>query len=176
MPSSSETRVDRELLFEFYLTFSRFEYALKASGLFKRPNSKSIKKFKEKGVLPEAQPDLDRFAVSLRDRDAFHANRTQALKQACEYILNSPPMKQVIINDGVAWETTVRPTSETEVEFLLRMVRCIRNNLFHGGKYNIEVHEDTGRTEMLLRSSLVILEECLALATHVKQAFDDAVI
>jgi len=31
-----ETRVDRELLFNCFLSFSRFEYALKASGLFKR--------------------------------------------------------------------------------------------------------------------------------------------
>ena len=30
-----ETRVDRELLLNFFLTFARFEYALKASGLFK---------------------------------------------------------------------------------------------------------------------------------------------
>ena len=85
-------------------------------------------------------------------------------------------MKQVIINDQVAWETPVRPTSESEVEFLLRMVRCVRNNLVHGGKYNVEAHEDTQRTEILLTSSLAILVECLALATHVRQAFDEAII
>lgn len=168
MPISYKTRVDRELLFEFYLTFSRFEYALKAAGLFRRPNP-------QRNLQPtEAKPNWDGFAVSLRD--TFHSNKTHALKQACEYILGSPPMKQVIINDGVAWETPMRPTSESEVEFLLRMVRCVRNNLVHGGKYNVEAHEDTQRTEILLRSSLAILVECLALATHVRQAFDEAII
>lgn len=125
-----ETRVDRELLLELFLTFSRFEYALKDSGYYKQPNNNKINKFKEKGALPDAKPDWDRFATSLRN--VFRTDRTKALQQACEYIWYSPPMKQVIINDGLAWETPVRPDSESEVEFLLRMVRCIRNNLFHG--------------------------------------------
>lgn len=169
--------MDRELLCEYFLTFSRFEYSLKAIGLFIRPqpNSESIKRFREEGVLPEAKPDWDKFAVSLRG--SFRIDRTNNLKQACEYILDSPPIKQVIIiNDGLAWETPVRPNNEAEIVFLLRMLRYIRNNLFHGGKYNIEVHEDTERTAMLLRSSLVILEECLYLNTELKQVFDEAVI
>lgn len=168
MPSY-ETRVDRELLFEFYLTFSRFEYALKAIGLFRRLNPQRNLRH------PEAKPDWDGFAVSLRD--AFRTDNSEALKQACEYILNSPPMKQVIIHDSVAWETSARDAaSESEVGFFLRMIRCVRNNLFHGSKYNIEVHEDSIRTEMLLRNSLVILKECLILAPNVKKAFDEAVI
>jgi hypothetical protein len=70
----------------------------------------------------------------------------------------------------------VRPSHESELEFLLRMVRCVRNNLFHGGKHNNEVHKDTERTEMLLKSSLTILDECLALSVSVRQAFDEAAI
>jgi hypothetical protein len=70
----------------------------------------------------------------------------------------------------------VRPPQESDVEFLLRMVRCVRNNLFHGGKHTNEVHEDTEGTEMLLKSSIAILEECLALSPNVKQAFDGAAI
>jgi hypothetical protein len=56
------------------------------------------------------------------------------------------------------------------------MVRCVRNNLFHGAKYNNEVHEDIERTEMLLKSSLTILDECLALSPRVKSFFDEAAI
>lgn len=37
-------------------------------------------------------------------------------------------LKQVIINDGLAWKTSGRATSELEIAFLLRMIRCIRNN------------------------------------------------
>jgi hypothetical protein len=86
-----ETRVDRELLLNFFLTFSRFEYALKASGLFKRTNPQR----NDPSRPPEAQPDCDTFAVSLRC--AFQLG-TETLKWACEYILDSPPWKQVIID------------------------------------------------------------------------------
>ena len=165
-----ETRVDRELLLNFFLTFSRFEYALKASGLFKRPNPQR----NDPSRPAEAQPDWDTFAVSLRC--AFQPDRTETLKQACEYIFDSPPLKQVITNDAVSWETPVRPSHESDVEFLLRMVRCVRNNLFHGGKHSNEVHEDIERTEMLLKSSLAILDECLALSPRVKLVFDEAAI
>lgn len=168
--------MDRELLCEYFLTFSRFEYSLKAIGLFKRPKSKGINRFKENGCLPDAEPDWDSFAASLQD--VFQTDRTEALKQACYCILDSPPFKQVIINndDSLAWETPVRAASDSEIAFLLTMVRRIRNNLFHGGKYNIEVHEDTERTAMFLISSLVILEECLYLNTELKLVFDEAVI
>lgn len=164
------TRVDRELLLEFFLTFSRFEYALKASDLFTRPNRPR----NDPSRPLEAQPDWDKFARSLGER--FQSDKTDALKHACEYIFNSPPWKQVIINGAIAWETPVRPAHESDIVFLLRMVRSVRNNLFHGGKHNIDVHEDTQRTEMLLRSSLVVLEECLALAPYVRSAFDEALI
>ena len=165
-----ETRVDRELLLNFFLTFSRFEYALKASGLFKRTNPQ-----RDDPSRPwEAQPDWDTFAVSLRCE--FQLDRTETLKRACEYILDSPPLKQVITDDLPSWETPVRPSHESDVEFLLRMVRCVRNNLFHGGKHSNEIHEDIERTEMLLKSSLTILDEGLALSPKVKSLFDEAAI
>ena len=165
-----ETRADRELLLTFFLTFARFEYALKASGLFKRPNRHR----NDVSRPPEAQPDWDTFAVSLRG--VFRTDKTESLKSACEYIFDCPPWKQVIINDGIAWETPVRPQQEWDIKFILRMVRCVRNNLFHGGKYNFDVHEDTARTERLLSSSLTVLKECLDLAPAVKREFDDATI
>ena len=130
--ASVKTAVDQELLLEFFLAFSRFEYALKASGLFKHHPPDPPR-------WPKAEPDWDRFAASLRD--SFNASATDDLRQACDYMLDSPPNQQVICNDAVAWETPVRPDEETDIQFLLRMVRCVRNNLFHGGKYNIEVHE-----------------------------------
>ena len=164
------TRVNKDLLFEFFLKFSRFEYALKASDFFQRLNTERTKCFKP----PNAQPDWDRFAFSLRD--SFSADKSDELREACEYIMHLPPYRQVIINDEITWETPIRPEGEEEIEFLLRMIRCIRNNLFHGGKYNLEVHEATERTEKLLTSSLIILKECLALSPVISNAFDQAII
>lgn len=169
-----QTKADKELLFNFFLTFSRFEYALKLSGFFKKPNHNRY----NPNNPPAAEPDWDRFADSIRR--VFLWERSEQLKQACEYLLYSPPNKQVIIQDvadwAIAWETPVRRRQETDIKFILRMVRSIRNNLFHGGKYNIEVHEDTERTERLLRSSILVLGECLILAEQVRRRFDEAII
>ena len=168
------TGANRELLLAFFLTFSRFEYALKASGFFKKPNEKRY----NTQHPPVVDPDWDRFAVSLRT--CFSANRSEQLALACGYLLASPPKKQVLLRDGTrwttAWGTPVRPQNETDIEFLLKMVRNVRNNLFHGGKYSTEAHEDTERTERLLRSSITVLEECLELAPQVCEHFNDATI
>ena len=165
-----QTIIDRELLLNFFLTFSRFEYALKASNFFKRPNTSSNNTLRP----PDAQPDWDRFAVSLRD--AFHKDKNNQLLEACKYIIESPPWKQVIINDRVDWESPIRPEHETDIEFILRMVRCIRNNLFHGGKCNNKAFEQKERNKKLLECSLIVLNECLALSPSVKDTFDEAII
>ncbi|MBI5643772.1 MAG: hypothetical protein HY954_09905 [Deltaproteobacteria bacterium] len=160
-----ENKVNRDLLFDFFMTFAKFEYALKASGYLQRS-------------IREAKPDWDRFAQVLQDK--FDANRTNVLENACSYILMSPPNKQVVIglNNGpetLAWETPMRG-NESEVVFLIRMVRCVRNNLFHGGKHSIELHENIERTEALLRSTLVVIKECLILSLDVNEKFDEAII
>lgn len=153
-----QTRVNRELLLDFFLRFSRFEYALKTSNYFQR-------------CTQEAKPDWDSFAVSLQG--TFRADRNEELQRACEYIVGYPPSKQVIIGGSVDWQVSNKGHGESDIQFLLRMVRCIRNNLFHGGKHN---DEDTERTERLLRNSLTILKECLVLAPDVEGAFDQATI
>jgi hypothetical protein len=171
-----ETRVSEELLLEFFLTFSRFEYALKAKGFFQKSTHEQEKKFRKKAVSIEARPDWDNFAKSLQT--AFKADKTTELKKACEYIYLSPPMRQIIISGGVEWESTPPKDSASisNIEFILQMVRRVRNNLFHGGKHSNKPFEDAERTELLLKNSLVILNECLTLAPDIKQAFDDAVI
>jgi hypothetical protein len=169
-----DTNADRDLLLTFFLTFSRFEYALKTGGFFKKPNETRY----DARTPPPAEPDWDSFAGTLRT--IFSAQKSQDLAHACDYLLSSPPNKQVVIRDAsgftIGWETPVRSNHETDIEFMLRMVRSIRNNLFHGGKYSIEVHEDTARTEHLLNSSLVVLEQCLVLSPDVKRYFDEAII
>lgn len=163
-----QTRVEKDLLFEFFLTFSRFEYALKESDFFQRLNTERSNGFKP----PNAQPDWDKFAASLRD--SFSSDKTDELSEACEYIELSHPFRQVIINDDICLETPIRPEREKQIEFLLRMIRCIRNNLFHGGEYNnLGIQEATERIERLLKSSLIILKECLALSSVVSNAFDE---
>lgn len=160
-----ETVVDQGLLLEFFLVFSRFEYTLKATRFFKRNPSRPPR-------YPKAEPDWDRFAVSLRQ--SFDRGATPELQAACDFLFDHPPNQQIILNETVAWETPVRPNNETEIEFLLRMVRTIRNNLFHGGKFNIEIHEDVQRTEHLLRSAILVLKSCLELSPEQNIAYHEA--
>ncbi|MEK6531133.1 MAG: hypothetical protein AABZ23_01415 [Deltaproteobacteria bacterium] len=190
-----KTRADKELLLKFFLTFARFEFALKGTGWFirtrpkKTPKHPVIKTARKAAPqkYPDAKPDWAKFAQSLQN--VFSIDKNQTIEDACEYIFENPPMKQVIIPTGddnheIAWENakvSYESTSvkfyQNSVEFYLNMVRRVRNNLFHGGKHNIGLHEDTQRTEKLLRSSLVILKECLVLAPDdVKNAFKEAVI
>ena len=156
-----EVRIDRELLLEFFLCFSRVEFALKATGF-------------ALGDLDGVRPNWNGFAVSLRDKFDKTANPT--LLQACDYILADPPRRQVLVDGSLAWNTQAQAPAEADVDFLLKMVRCVRNNLFHGGKYNVALHEDTARSEALLRNCLIILEECVDLSPVVKQAFEEAKI
>ena len=137
----------------------------------KRLNTERTNGFKP----PNAQPDWDRFAVSLRD--SFSADKTDKLREACEYIELSPPFRQVIVNNDILWETPIGPEGGKQIEFLPRMIRCVRNNLFHGGEYNnLGIQEITERIERLLKSSLIILKECLALSPAVSKAFYEAII
>jgi len=163
-------RVNRGLLLKFFLTFSRFEYALKNTDYctrhpeVQRPNGLLL--------MPRAEPDWDRFATSLRD--LFDRNKSEELREASRYLSEEPPNRQILVEGRPAWETPVRGPAPSEIEFLLLMVRCVRNNLFHGGKHNLDVHETTQRTEKLLVSCLEVLRACLALAPQQQQAYDDA--
>ena len=146
---------------EFFLVFSRAEYALKNAG-FARGDDNWV------------TPDWDGFAESLRDR--FQKNRSNELRQATEYILNNPPMKQVFRQNSLMWETNLPNGNLSDIEKLIRLVRRIRNNLFHGGKHNVALFEDAERSTHLLTSSLVIIHECLSLTPQVKMIYDEAII
>ncbi len=162
--SVPEKKVDRQLLLDFFLTFAKFEYALKNCGFYQRRNLNQY----------DARPDWDRFPGSLRD--SFQIGRDDKLRQACQYILDEPPNKQVIVNNSVDWQTPERGNNESDINFILRMVRCIRNNLFHGAKHSTNVNKNKERTEKLLKYSSVILKECLNLTPNLKGSFEEAII
>lgn len=154
-------RVAPDLLLEFFLTFARVEFALKNSGFVKGNERKAL-------------PDWDSFAASIRNH--FTKNKTDDLEQAVNYIMDNPPMKQVLRQNTLMWEANVPNGNLSDIEVLLLLIRRIRNNLFHGAKHNIDVFEDTARITRLLQSSLIIIQECLLLQPHVKATYDQAVI
>jgi len=154
-------RVSLDLLLEFFLTFARVEFALKNSGFVKGDERKAL-------------PDWDSFAASIRNH--FTKNKTDNLEQAVNYIMDNPPMKQVLRQNTLMWEANVPNGNLSDIEVLLLLIRRIRNNLFHGGKHNFDMFENTERTTRLLKSSLIVIQECLLLAPHAKTTYDGASI
>ena len=159
--------INRELVLEFFLAFSCFEFALKNAG-YAHPCPR------QNGRLPSVDPGWDTFAASVRD--LFKRTRNPELNSACDYMLENPPLEQVLIETGLAWETNNPCESVSEVECLLRLVRRVRNNLFHGAKFSNEAFEDTSRQEMLLKGSLLILAECLDVSPQVRSVYESAAI
>jgi len=151
--------ISNELLLEFFLTFSKFEYALKASGyLLEQKNAKAN--------WGGFEDEIEKI---------FRIDQNEKLKKACQNILDYPPKKQVVVEKSLKWESSNRG-NVSDIKFLLQMVRCIRNNLFHGGKHNNKQYGLSNRTKILLDSALAIMYECLRLNPVIRDKFDHAVI
>jgi len=131
---------DRELVFKFFTVFSLFEYALKNAG------------FCIPGRRNGAQPDWEDFAQRIRQQ--FNPNTTPELSAAVNYMLNRPVLKQVIRNNSLTFVQRKRPQHLSDVEWLSVLIRGVRNNLFHGGKFRY----DRPRDPKLIQHSMVILE------------------
>jgi hypothetical protein len=149
---------DRMLVLQFFLVFARFEYALKRSGFLRGNESK-------------VEPDWDRFADSLKDK--FERSDKPDFIEALHYLNEHPPQKQVVRKRELGWAPNVRDVGESREKWVLRLVRTVRNNLFHGGKYPYPdgpIHEPA-RDRMLLSASLTVLEECLRLSPLLEARF-----
>ena len=161
MPYLEDVEINRELVLRFFLVFSRFEFALKFAG-YARGNENYV------------EPNWKCFAASIRDR--FDKNHSPQLAQACDYFLVNPPNQQVWIDSSLAWSPNIPTNRNSEPELLIALVKRVRNNLFHGGKYHAKMHEETARSEELLRGSILILEECLRASPKVRRAYGGATI
>jgi hypothetical protein len=150
--------LDHDLLLEFFLTFARFEFALKASRFVG-------------GDLRRAWPNWDSFGRSI-DLDTARLDPNCAA--AVDYFSLHPPWQQVVTTNGLAWDSTVSFATLDRMELVLELVRRVRNNLFHGGKFNDDAHSGPGRNDLLLRHSLAVLHRCLELSPSVAANYDTA--
>jgi len=152
-----------ELVLQFFITFSRFEYALKRAGFVKN------------GAYGNASPDWQRFAKKRLEAQLASIPDTE-FTEAKSYLLQKPPQRQTYVksNKSMQWQNNTKRSEEGEVEYLLRLVRDVRNNLFHGGKYPEKpVSEQSLRNSKLLQACLTILEKCLSLNADVKCFFEE---
>ena len=145
-----------ELVCDFLSVFSRVEYALKSTG-FAIGNHKKV------------DPAWDIFANEI-DEKLFQIDNTELL-QAIEYILENPPRKQVLENEQIIFINQTIDSSQKRTQQLLLMIRTIRNNLFHGGKYLPDGEIEAGRNEFLVNCSLTILQNCIQINTRVYASY-----
>lgn len=143
---------DARLIFEFFMVFSRFEFALKRSGYFRGDSSRAV-------------PDWDKFCIAFQDR--YYTTITPEFQQACEYYTTYPPKKQVVQDNQVVWKENVQGNNESEFAWIIRSIRAVRNNLFHGGKFPY----DQVRDNTLLFQGLVILHEIMSYDKNLERKF-----
>ena len=142
-----------DLASQLFQVFSRTEYALKASGYNNGDGA--------------AEANWKKFALAV---EGVVANPSSLeVKEAIDFMFNAPPKKQIIVGGNIQWKVS-EPSSNSRADKLLIYVRRVRNNLFHGGKFNGHWFEPE-RSEPLLRHSLVILSACVESVLEVREAY-----
>lgn len=146
--SQSEDIDELELLaFRFFKLFAQYESAIKGQPLVKRSGVDGFK------------VDWDRVANERIGREFL--NLLGSKRKFALYLLDNPPQKQVLKNDdSVGWREV--STTDQTVQALFGHICRVRNNLFHGAKFdgnfsNEWAFEET-RIRDLLTASLEVLE------------------
>lgn len=146
-----------ELACEFLAVFSRMEYALKSTiYVIGGPN--------------KVEPAWDSFANDIDQN--FLALAQQDLIEARDYLLQHPPRKQVLQANKIAFVDQIIDVQQTKTQQVLLMVRTVRNNLFHGGKYSPEGEKEAGRNHLLVKYGLCVLRACSKLHAGVRSSFE----
>ena len=142
------------LAFDFFREFARCEYCLKAVGLRKKGR--------------DAKASWGAFAGEVRE--VLETPKSAEMKAAVEYYLAKPPKKQIVENGFLDWDMKL-PDHKHQAELILRLVGSVRNNLFHGGKFNGRWFEPQ-RSEELLTYGLVVLRACIEAHPRVREAYE----
>lgn len=142
------------LAFEFFRVFSRFEYALKAAGF-------------HKGTGPaEANWDLFATEIEIRIKNIHPGSAAEAVA----FLLAEPPKKQFIGAAGLEWKNT--PANQGSLaKDLFTYVRRVRNNLFHGGKFNGHWFAPE-RSEKLLTACIDVMRWSIENNSRVRDAYN----
>lgn len=128
------------LAFDFFYWFSRFEFALKANSYLKNHNP---------GV--KAEPGWDSFTLKWSEEYVPSAEATALLSFA--------PESQFVSENGLVWQVTNLANCPSDLAKVVRLLKTVRNNLFHGGKHGGEGWSDPVRTSQLLRIGVAILQQ-----------------
>ena len=135
----------KELVYEFFLRFSRFEFALKESNYVKANNHSDVAEVHWNKIIHEFEKNyvIDDIEIEL---------------------LQKPPMKQVYVNNELEWVGFNFPNNASDLKKLTFALRTMRNNLFHGGKFGHQSWDDPARVTFVLSSGLHCLDKISSLS------------
>lgn len=134
-----------KIAFDFFYWFVRFEYALK--------ENKFVRARRDGG----AEADWGQFI------DKHHG--AYVLSAPAKTLFAAPPQFQVVIEDkAMKWVPVELADCKSELAQVVRLLKTMRNNLFHGGKKGPEGWSDPKRMKELLTLGKAILDEFAALA------------
>lgn len=134
------------LAFDFFYWFSRFEFSLKENGYLKNHIAGTT-----------AEPGWDEFVKKWE-------NQYPSSPEA-EYLLYAPPERQIIGTCAeLDWEPVGLQDCKSDLEKVVRLLKTVRNNLFHGGKHGSAGWDDPDRTHKLLNASKSILDQLARLS------------
>ncbi len=127
----------------------------------------------------DAAPHWNKFADDTQGD--FQKADNPAFIKAKEQLQDEPPkLQKYVPPDGVKWDDEKngpRP-DEHVTRYVLRLVRDVRNNLFHGGKYpdggGGPISGESLRNANLLKACLTILHTCKSFDSRVESEFEQA--
>lgn len=153
--------VERDVI-DFFFAFSRFEFALKEAGYVSRDRNDN------------AAADWDAFVKKYKKLFTLKGH----VQSAADYLISSPPQRQKVYEENpgsfrTTWEHFKVDSNAPVLKTLVDIVKVVRNNLFHGGKYGEKGWDDEKRVTQLLTNSTSIISEWLKLDSGLEVYFND---
>lgn len=131
----------KEISFEYFYWFSRFEYALKEN-----------KFLKEKNDGAKAEPSWDEFRKKFKDNYILS-------DEAIRLIQLHPKRQFVGQNCGLYWNPVGVEHCNNDLCKVVTMLITVRNNLFHGGKHgDTDVDNKIRNVELLTIGKIILLQ------------------
>lgn len=150
--------IEPELVLQFFLAFSRAEFALKRAG-FASPYETGD------GIRVEWRC----FAVQIAGLFPTGSDPVE-VQDAMAYLHSHPPSRQVLESGRLQWKAR-KPSAKQTAQSTITLVNGVRNNLFHGGKELVGGLVE--RDRQLLKSALILLRHCVLLQPDVRDAFNE---
>lgn len=136
----------KEYAFDFFYWFSRFEFALKENRFLNR-----------NGIGDNAEPGWDAFVGK-------YAEAFEHTDETIKLIELNPKRQKVGENSDLQWRDVGLEDCNSDLCKVVRLLKTIRNNLFHGGKHGAEGWDNPARTQDLLVKGKLILDQLARLA------------